>query len=583
MAVDHLPIPIELTSRTVEREPDRSSMRGDQRERYERTADAIAGLGHPHSLRGLDAFCGDGAGTRLLADRLGAEVAGIDPRPDAIALAEDLADERTRFSAVDAALELPESGFDFVTCFESIERVDADLPFLARLAKALVPGGLLFLSTPNEDALPLALNGDYFRHHQRHYRDLEIETLAASVGLALRYAAGQDTHRTLGRRAEQPLADAESRLRDDLECPQFHWQVFERIAEPKAPADAAPSPGAVRLDLGCGERGPRPGFRGVDIRALPGVETVARMTELEAHYAPESVDEIASRHAFEHLTFHDGAEAVAGWSRVLKPGGKLQLTVPDLRYHIEQFLDPRSERPLPDQPRVERTRACPRRVLGLAARAGNRLGHPQVGLRLRGAPRALDGTRIRRRRAAGRPPLEPQRGRLAPRELKPGTARATTRRRSAGRGALRLQGPETRSELFGHGAAERGVDLGVGGFPDRQGPSEHSTSLWRQTDPPPAAVIRVDGNGDQPAGIEGFEHGGQAGAIHPEQAGHRRHRTRLGEIQPSQEGELTVGDPERSERRIEAASDRPGRAAGVKTQAGITHLECPLERNRTHH
>ena len=320
------------------------AIRRDHRERYEFAAEALAGLPGDRPLCGLDAFCGNGYGTWFLSERLGAQVVGIDGSAEAIGNAQQhFSNERTHFTALQFPFDLPQARFDFVTCFESVEHVAEDRLLLSRLAQALVPGGLLFLSTPNEEALPFAANADFFGFHERHYREAEILTLAASVGLAPRASAGQLAYRMDGKRALEPLPEDQMGLQLGLDAPHFLWHVFERIAEPEGLVDRIAREPGLRLDLGCGERGPKPGFQGVDIRPLPGVTTLAAMTELEAHFAPASVDEITSRHAFEHLSFQDGADAVASWSRVLKPAGKLQLIVPDLRYHIGQFLDPDPE------------------------------------------------------------------------------------------------------------------------------------------------------------------------------------------------------------------------------------------------
>ncbi len=57
--------------------------------------------------------------------------------------------------------------------------------------------------------------------------------------------------------------------------------------------------------------------RKIDARILEGIENA-------------SVDLIESHHMIEHLSFADAATALAEWARVLKPGGYLVLTCPDL-------------------------------------------------------------------------------------------------------------------------------------------------------------------------------------------------------------------------------------------------------------
>jgi 2-polyprenyl-6-hydroxyphenyl methylase/3-demethylubiquinone-9 3-methyltransferase len=100
--------------------------------------------------RALDMGCGAGLLTEPLA-RLGAEVVGVDAAAENIAAARDHA-LRSRL-----AIEYRAGGmdavagaqFDLITCMEVIEHVADPGAFVAGLAKALAPGGMLILSTPN--------------------------------------------------------------------------------------------------------------------------------------------------------------------------------------------------------------------------------------------------------------------------------------------------------------------------------------------------------------------------------------------------------------------------------------------------
>lgn len=100
--------------------------------------------------RALDAGCGAGLLCEPLA-RLGADVTGVD------AAAENIEAAREHAAAIGLAIsyhhgelsELDLAGFDLVCALEVIEHV-ADKPaFLAALAAALRPGGLMILSCPN--------------------------------------------------------------------------------------------------------------------------------------------------------------------------------------------------------------------------------------------------------------------------------------------------------------------------------------------------------------------------------------------------------------------------------------------------
>jgi glycosyltransferase involved in cell wall biosynthesis len=89
---------------------------------------------------------------------------------------------------------------------------------------------------------------------------------------------------------------------------------------------AAPD-GPVRLHLGSGDER-RPGWLNVDVRAEAMPDLVARVDALPM--VPDaSVDEIEACHLFEHLSLHEAHKALREWARVLKPGGRLFLELPN--------------------------------------------------------------------------------------------------------------------------------------------------------------------------------------------------------------------------------------------------------------
>lgn len=112
---------------------------------------AFAPLAHKTAL---DVGCGAGLLTEPLA-RLGAKTTGVDAAPENIGAA------RAHAAAVGLDIEYVAGGieglagrsFDLVTSMEVIEHVTDPALFLAALAAALAPGGLMVLSTPNRTAL----------------------------------------------------------------------------------------------------------------------------------------------------------------------------------------------------------------------------------------------------------------------------------------------------------------------------------------------------------------------------------------------------------------------------------------------
>ena len=107
----------------------------------------------------LDVGCGAGLLAEPLA-RLGARVTGIDASAQVIAAARDHAGALGidyRVGGIEAAAG---ERFDLITSLEVIEHVADARAFVAGLAGALAPGGLMVLSTPNRTPLSrLALIG----------------------------------------------------------------------------------------------------------------------------------------------------------------------------------------------------------------------------------------------------------------------------------------------------------------------------------------------------------------------------------------------------------------------------------------
>jgi 2-polyprenyl-6-hydroxyphenyl methylase/3-demethylubiquinone-9 3-methyltransferase len=104
--------------------------------------------------RALDVGCGAGLLTEPLA-RLGAATTGIDAAVENVAVARHHAEGQGlaidyRVGGIEA---LAGEQYDLVTSMEVIEHVTDPAAFVAALAAALAPGGLMVLSTPNRTPL----------------------------------------------------------------------------------------------------------------------------------------------------------------------------------------------------------------------------------------------------------------------------------------------------------------------------------------------------------------------------------------------------------------------------------------------
>lgn len=103
---------------------------------------------------GLDVGCGAGLLTEPLA-RLGARMTGVDAAPENIgaAIAHSAAMGLDVEYIAGGIENLTGRQFDLVVSMEVIEHVADPASFVAGLAGALAPGGLMILSTPNRTAL----------------------------------------------------------------------------------------------------------------------------------------------------------------------------------------------------------------------------------------------------------------------------------------------------------------------------------------------------------------------------------------------------------------------------------------------
>lgn len=89
----------------------------------------------------------------------------------------------------------------------------------------------------------------------------------------------------------------------------------------------------ICLDIGCG-RDKREGYIGID-RYLGG-DVIASMDRLP--FANDSVDEIYSSHALEHMPKNMIIPILREWSRVIKPHCVMQIRVPDLVWCCTKWL-----------------------------------------------------------------------------------------------------------------------------------------------------------------------------------------------------------------------------------------------------
>lgn len=95
----------------------------------------------------------------------------------------------------------------------------------------------------------------------------------------------------------------------------------------------------MKLEFGCGDNQPKPGYKACDIRNLPHIDFVCPAYEIDKHCEHNTVTHITSRHMFEHLTFYDGERYLEACMKILTPGGELHMSLPNMDFHVYQWVN----------------------------------------------------------------------------------------------------------------------------------------------------------------------------------------------------------------------------------------------------
>ena len=106
-------------------------------------------------------------------------------------------------------------------------------------------------------------------------------------------------------------------------------QATARVEAPSVDASA------TKLNLGCGPK-IMPGWVNIDMQGAPPV-VIHDLTK-PLPVASETVEYIYNEHFIEHITRDQGRFLLSECRRVLKPGGVIRVSTPDLRVLVEQYL-----------------------------------------------------------------------------------------------------------------------------------------------------------------------------------------------------------------------------------------------------
>jgi predicted SAM-dependent methyltransferase len=107
-----------------------------------------------------------------------------------------------------------------------------------------------------------------------------------------------------------------------------------RVPPETTDRSAAGASRGLRVCVGCGEDA-RQGYLACDVRPQPNVAIVCKAWELSQHCS--ELQAIYSRDMLERLTFSELERTLRDWLSALRVGGQIELVVPNLDWHIEQW------------------------------------------------------------------------------------------------------------------------------------------------------------------------------------------------------------------------------------------------------
>jgi SAM-dependent methyltransferase len=159
----------------------------------------------------LDAGCGVGYGTALLAGAGAAEAVGIDVSRESVEAARAGAPDNASFVVGDVhALPFDDGRFGLVVCFEVIEHVQEQDAVLGELARVLAPEGVLVLSSPHRGVYPAG--------NPHHLHEYEPEELRAALEARFPHVELRRQHPWVASAVldDEQVADGSLQAREDV-------------------------------------------------------------------------------------------------------------------------------------------------------------------------------------------------------------------------------------------------------------------------------------------------------------------------------------------------------------------------------
>ena len=130
----------------------------------------------------LDAICGVGYGSYIMAIRHPKEIQAFDVCQDAIDYANKYYSRQNIVYHTSDCHEISfqDNYFSKIVCFEAIEHIERPEEFLSNLRKWLSPQGTLYISSPNETVNPFSK--ERYPFHLRHWSASEFEEMLNEAG-----------------------------------------------------------------------------------------------------------------------------------------------------------------------------------------------------------------------------------------------------------------------------------------------------------------------------------------------------------------------------------------------------------------
>jgi SAM-dependent methyltransferase len=215
----------------------------------------------------------------------------------------------------------PAQHFDAVICVAALEHFRRPWVAAEQIAKVMRPGGLGFFAAPQ--TFPVhGYPQDYFRFSTEALAELFApdvgwEVVRVEYAYPCRIVPLTNEIQASGWNFEAPAWLLTAALVRRLGSPGSATRTETTGREP------------VRVDLG-GGRKPKPGFLNVDVQAIPGVDHVVDFEQLgrgvRLPFTDQSVEEVYSSHALEHVRNHHGV--LHEIARVCKVGAHVEIRVP---------------------------------------------------------------------------------------------------------------------------------------------------------------------------------------------------------------------------------------------------------------